>query len=192
MACFNKHNVKSFYDNLTTVMEEKQFNPDRIYNFDETGVMTVQRPSKQIAETGAKRVGSVVSQERGVLVTVCCSVNAIGNSLPLFCVFPRVCAVEAWEDNLPIGSVGKGHPKASGWITSENFLSFLKHFSKYSRPTEDNPVLLLLDNHAFLIRIEAIDFCKSNHITLLSLPPHCSHELQPLDKSVYGSFKTFF
>ncbi|KAK3731727.1 hypothetical protein RRG08_035397 [Elysia crispata] len=41
MACFNKHNVNSFYDNLSTVMEEKSFTPDLIYNCDETGVTTV-------------------------------------------------------------------------------------------------------------------------------------------------------
>ena len=28
------------------------------------------------------------------------------------------------------------------------------------------------------------------HGTLLSFPPHCSHQLQPLDKAVYGPFKT--
>ncbi|KAK3760524.1 hypothetical protein RRG08_022809 [Elysia crispata] len=38
----------------------------------------------------------------------------------------------------------------------------------------------------------AIVFCKSNNITLLSFPPLCSHELQPLDKSVYGPFKTYY
>ena len=130
MACFNKYNVNSFYDNLSTVMEEKSFTPDRIYNCDEKGVTTVQRPTKQIAETGAKRVGSVVSQERGALVTVCCSVNAIGNRIPPFCVFLRVCTLDVWQENLPTGSAGEGHPKASGWMTAENFLSFLNHFSK--------------------------------------------------------------
>ena len=77
-------------------------------------------------------------------------------------------------------------------MTAENFFSFLNHFFKYSRPTEEKPVLLLLDNHASHISLEAIDFCKSSNITLLSFPPHCSHELQPLDKSVYGPFKTYY
>ena len=27
---------------------------------------------------------------------------------------------------------------------------------------------------------------------MLSFPPHCSHELQPLDKTVYGPFKAYF
>lgn len=57
---------------------------------------------------------------------------------------------------------------------------------------EDKPVLLLLGNHASHVGIDVINFCKANHITLLSFTPHCSHELQPLDKTVYGPFKTLF
>lgn len=37
-----------------------------------------------------------------------------------------------------------------------------------------------------------LDICKNNGIILLTLPPHTSHKLQPLDVSVYGPFKTYF
>jgi len=49
--------------------------------------------------------------------------------------------------------------------------------------------LLLLDNHASHISIQALDFCKENGIVLLSFPPHCTHKLQPLDRAVFGPFK---
>lgn len=192
MACFNKENVKHFYDNLSSVVEKKGFTPDRIFNCDETGCTTVQKPRKQIVEKGTKRVGSVVSQEKGTLVTMCATINAVGNSLPPFCVFPRVHTQELWEAFLPTGSRAEGHPRATGWMTTENFLSYLKHFVKFARPTKEQPILLLLDNHQSHITGEAIQFCKENNISLVSFPPHCSHELQPLDKSVFGPFKTFY
>jgi len=50
--------------------------------------------------------------------------------------------------------------------------------------------LLILDNHHRHVNLDVINYAKDNHVTLLSFPPHCSHELQPLDKSVYGPFKT--
>lgn len=50
-------------------------------------------------------------------------------------------------------------------------------------------VLLLLDNHSSHISIQSLDFCKENGIVVLSFPSHCSHKLQPLDRSVYGLFK---
>ncbi|XP_033105101.1 uncharacterized protein LOC117107518 [Anneissia japonica] len=39
--------------------------------------------------------------------------------------------------------------------------------------------------------IATIDFARENGIILLSFPPHTSHKLQPLDRSVYGPFKTY-
>jgi len=116
MTSFNKHNVGLFFNNLEEVIQKHQFTPDRIYNCDETGVTTVQKPTKKIAEKGVKRVGTVVSQEKGSLVTVCGTINAMGGFIPPFCVFPRVNAQPLWEELLPVGSKAEGHPKASGWM----------------------------------------------------------------------------
>ena len=84
MTSFNKHNVSLFYDNLETLIEKYQFTADRIFNCDETGVTTVQRPEKTIAEKGVKRVGAAVSHEKGTLVTMCATVSAMGTFLPPF------------------------------------------------------------------------------------------------------------
>ncbi|GFO09148.1 transposase [Plakobranchus ocellatus] len=77
-------------------------------------------------------------------------------------------------------------------MTTQNFLRFLGHFKNYAKPSAESPVLLILDNHASHVSSEVIQFCKMNNITLLSFPPHRSHEIQPLDKSVYGPFQTFY
>lgn len=37
-----------------------------------------------------------------------------------------------------------------------------------------------------------INMARKNGIILLTLPPHCSHRLQPLDVSVYGPFKGYY
>ena len=182
--------MDTFYDNLEELLK-KGFTPENIWNIDETGVTTVQAPTKQIAKKGERRVGAIVTQERGTYVTVCCGISASGNHIPPFLVFPRVNVQDHWKERLPPGSAVVGHPKATGWMTRENFSTFLEHFVKFTKPTEDSPVLLLLDNHQSHISLEAIQFCRQHHVTILSFPPHCSHELQPLDKTVYGPFKTF-
>lgn len=38
---FNKHNVETFFDNYEKVLRKYNFTPDRIYNLDETNIMTV-------------------------------------------------------------------------------------------------------------------------------------------------------
>ena len=192
MTNFNRANVSLFFDNLSEVMSRGAgFGPQSIYNVDETGVVTVQKPRKIVAEKGLKQVGATVSQERGNLVTLCCAVNALGNAIPPFFVFPRVNFQSQWLATAPPGSAATGHPKATGWMTAENFLEFMKHFELHAKPTAEHPVLMILDNHSSHISIEVLEYAKDHHIIILSFPPHCSHALQPLDRSVFGPLKAY-
>ena len=189
---FNRHNVDAFYDNLESVMERYKFEPQNIFNCDETGCTTVQKTtnSKIIAPKSQHQVGKITSAERGQLVTVCCTINAIGNSIPPYMVFPRVHFKNAMLKGAPPGTAGNATP--SGWMTATVFEKYLEHFHKYAKSTPDHPVLLLLDNHESHISLQSLDFSKQNGIVLLTFPPHCSHRLQPLDVSVYGPFKQFY
>lgn len=67
-----------------------QFEGHRIWNFDETGVTTVQKLKIIIAEKEKKQVGRSTSGERGTTVTMVFVVNIIRNSLPPMLIFPRV------------------------------------------------------------------------------------------------------
>jgi len=186
-SSFNEHNVSKFFDNLAEVMDRYQFEPKDIWNMDETGVTTVQKPSKIVAQKGIKQVGAVTSAERGRLVTVAVAINAQGGHIPPFFVFP----LKRFQDHMiregPVGCAGAGN--ASGWMQDAEFLLFLQHFKRQVKPTVNQKCLLLLDNHASHISIQALDFCKENGIVLLSFPPHCTHKLQPLDRAVFGPFK---
>ena len=52
-------------------------------------------------------------------------------------------------------------------------------------------VLLILDNHSSHLSIELIEYCRQKGVVLLTLPLHCLHKLQSLDKSVFGPFKKY-
>lgn len=186
---FNTTNVSAFFDNLSTVLERHKFGPENIFNIDETGVTTVQRPRKVVAQKGVKQVGAIVSQERGTLVTVVVAVNAVGNCIPPAFVFPRAHYRDHFIKCGPPGCIGLVHP--SGWMTDTNFLEVMKHLVKHTRCTVENPILLTLDNHESHISIAVLNYAKQNGVIMLSFPPHCSHKLQPLDRSVYGPFKRY-
>jgi hypothetical protein len=49
-----------------------QFAPDKMYNVDETGISTVQKPGRILAKKGGKRVRTAVSWARGRNVTCVC------------------------------------------------------------------------------------------------------------------------
>jgi hypothetical protein len=74
-------------------------------------------------------------------------------------------------------------------MTSKNFYTFIHHFAKVAKPSKEEKVLLLLDNHHFHIGIDTIKFARDNGKVMFSFPPHCSHKLQPFDRFVFGPLK---
>ena len=186
---FNRENVNKFYGNLETVMEKYKFQPNSIYNIDETGLMTVHKPPKVIASKGEKQVGQITSGERGQLITMCGAINAVGNSIPPLLIFPRVNFRSHKLNGAPPGTIGAAN--LSGWMDAEIFESWLDHFIKHSHSTKDNPTLLIMDNHVSHVSLAVIDKAKENGVVLLTFPPHTSHKLQPLDRTVYGPLKKY-
>lgn len=90
----------------------------------------------------------------------------------------------------PLGSIGAANP--SGWSNANLFLLFLEHFTKHVRSSTERPVLLLLDNHESHVSIPVIDLARKSGIIFMTLHPHTSHKMQPLDRGVFGPFKTYY
>ena len=40
--------------------------------------------------------------------------------------------------------------------------------------------------------MKAVTIARENDIVSLTIPPHTSHRLQPLDRAVYGPFKSYY
>ena len=164
------------------------------YNVDETGLITVQKPVKDVASHGVhshgvRKVAQMTSAERSTLITACCCVNAIGNSVPPFFIYPRVHFKQHMINSGPAGCVGVAN--MSGLMNSENFVIWLKHFIDHTRCSKERKVLLLLDNHESQVSATNLDTCKENGIVMVTLPLHCSHKLQPLNRSVFGLLKRY-
>ena len=152
-----------------------------IYNLVETTLTTVHVPPNVIALKGQKQVGQVTYVERGPLFTACCIIAATGNSIPLYMISPRVNFKDHMLKEAPPGS--SGGVSRSGWMNGEFFVEILERFQKHARASVDKKVLLILDNHELHITLKSSDFCKNKGIILLTLPPHISKKLQPLDRT---------
>jgi hypothetical protein len=144
-TAFNKHTVGQFYTNLADVMDRYHFNPEDIYNCDETGCTTVQKPGSVVTQRGRKQVGSVTSRERGELVTVVYTVSASGVVIPPMFIYPRVNYRDYFIKGAPVGSIGIA--SKSGWMTEEIFPTYLEHIIKHTRCSVDHKIMLILDNH---------------------------------------------
>ena len=186
-TAFNWPMVNLFYNNLASAMDANNFQPADIYNCDETGCTTVQRPKEVVTSKGKKQVGALTSGERGELVTVVYTISAAGNALPPLFIFPRVNYRNHFINGAPPGSIGLA--TKSGWINENAFAEYIHHIIRHTRCSIEHKILLILDNHESHISIETVDLARKNGIVMLTIPPHTSHRLQPLDCSVYGPFK---
>lgn len=182
---FNRTNVNKFFDLLEPLMDKHKFPPNNIYNVDETGISTVQsKPSKVLAKTGRKQVGSLVSAERGQTVTVETCISVTGSFIPPMFILPRVRMKMELMNRAPPGSIYECHK--SGWMQMDIFTIWFKHFIRSS-------VLLILDGHATHVRnLDVIDLARHNGVVMLCLPPHCSHRMQPLDVSFMKPLSTYY
>jgi hypothetical protein len=157
---------------------------------DETGVSTVHEPGKIIALKGQKQVGRIVSGERGKNITVVCSMSAVGSYVPPMFVFPRDRMSDRLMVNGPVGAVG--FAQQSGWMDSNLYIRWLDHFIKFTKPSCDQPILLLLDGHGSHKTLEAVETARRHGVILLCFPPHCTHKMQPLDVCLFGPLKRYY
>lgn len=141
----------------------------------------VHNPPKVVGDRKVKQLGQVTSAERRVLVTGLCCVSTSGASIPATFIWPRKTNrnTEAYMRGTPTNSLGLFHE--SGWMTAPNFDVWMTHFIAHAKPTPDDPVLLLLDNHQSHMSPKALTF-----------PPRTTHRLQPSDVSVYGPYQTYY
>ena len=188
---FNRPAVDAFFANLETAMDGIK-GPHRVYNVDETGITTVQaKPSKVITKRGKRQIGSITSAERGELATAVVCMSAGGNFVPPLIILPRTRVNKNLEEGAPPGTVFQYHQ--SGWMQMSIFKTWIEHFIAHTKPSAEDPVLLILDGHLTHTRnLEAIELARKNHVTLLVIPPHTSHRLQPLDVSFMGPLSTFY
>ncbi|XP_047028001.1 uncharacterized protein LOC124636095 [Helicoverpa zea] len=80
---------------------------------------------------------------------------------------------------------------AKGWMETDIFHNY---FEKVLIPSfgEERPALIIYDGHSTHVDARVVELAVRNNVTILKLPPHTSHLLQPLDISVFKSFKAIW
>lgn len=189
---FNKESVKTFYNNLEDAIKRNPAFSDgcRVFNLDETGTTTVQKPHKVMAPKGHKNLCKVTSGEKGVLCTTCCIISAGGQALPPVIIFPRKKVNPRMGIGTPPGTLILA--AQSGWMNNDLFVDVMKHYIKHSNSSLENQSILIMDNHESHLSIESLDLAKASGVIVLTLHPHTSAKMQPLDVSIFGPFKNYY
>ena len=187
MDAVNEENIHTYFSLLKEVYDEFEFEafPQRIYNMDETGVPLDPRPPKVVAPKGQKKVRYRCSGQKSQITVVACC-NATGHAIPPFIIFAAKQLNALWmRDEVP-GS--RYAVSDNGWIDQDLFHFWLtEHFLQHA--VSNGPTLLLLDGHSSHFKPATIDFAKQHNVVVFCLPPHTTHECQPLDCSFFAPLK---
>ena len=144
---------------------------------------------KVLGTTGIAQVRKVSSAERGQNITALCCMSVGGMFVPPLFVFPRKRMVDPLMHGCPVGSIRTVNVCGSGYIDGSLFLSWIKLFVDTVGCTKKNRHLLLLDSHESHKSLEGILFARDNGVVMLTFPPHCTHRLQPLDRTFFRLLK---
>ena len=187
-AMANKEALDNYFKLLKEVMEENDLmdKPGQIYNVDESGMPLDHRPPRVLTTKGEKKVRYRTSGNKSQITVIGC-VNAAGQTIPPFVIFDAKSLNMEWtRDEVPGTTYGLSD---RGWIDMELFKGwFTDHFLQFA--VTARPILLLLDGHSSHYNPEAIRHAKESDVILFTLVPHTTHEMQPLDTSVFGPLKS--
>ena len=115
-TAFKKIAVEKFFNNFEPFLA---IDSSRIYNVDETGILTVAKLSKILVKRGKARVAVPTSGERGNNTTVICCMRATESFVAPMFIFKRLRMAEHLMNDAPVGSIIDC--SESGWVNNDLF-----------------------------------------------------------------------
>lgn len=171
----NTYNIDKFFELLTDLQQFYKFPPNRIYNVNETGFISIPHLTSRIVTVQDK---SGLSNDFITTMT-CCS--AAGDFIPPLMIFPADKQEPEFTYGCPPGTKIVCHP--SGSLQREIFFpTWFHHFVDYAKPSNIDPILLLLNGRAIHVKnLEFIQKAKDLNIHILSIPVNSRRKLHPLE-----------
>ncbi|KAF2894017.1 hypothetical protein ILUMI_12157 [Ignelater luminosus] len=135
------------------------------YNFFADRVYNVDKTGLTTVQSKKRKrqIAALTSAERRSTITVIASMIASRHYVPPLVILPRK-------------NINNQHERDSSWV-NWSYTSI--------RMGSGQPLYYLVQAFS----IDVIDLAKSNHVTIILLPLHCTQKLQQLDKTLMGPLK---
>jgi hypothetical protein len=171
--------VEAAIPELTALLE--QYNPNDIYNFDETALFYRMEPDRTLA---SKRISGRKEDKERLTVALCSNATGSDKLIPL--VIGKYQNPRCFK-NINLRNVGVKYTfNKKAWMTALIFQEWLTTFDKLIRIENPNrKVLLLIDNAGS----HSIHGLELKNVVIKFLPPNTTSKLQPLDAGIIRSFK---
>lgn len=199
MKFVRRHNLKSLAlhgeagsvddeaiaDRIRVVRETcAEYDPDRIYNCDETGFFykVLPKVSYLAPHENRKTARGVKAMKAKDRVTAYMCTDATGRKVPLSLIGtakePRCFRIRA--------SPVMYFSQKNAWSDSRVFKQWwTKVFLPHVRSVTSQKVLLIMDNHSS--HADLVD--PREQVTILELPPNCTSKHQPMDAGIIAAWK---
>jgi len=175
------------YANIITTQGIRQEN---IYNMDESGHSVGTMESTRIIIDSTLRTKHQAHPGRQEWVSMIECTCADQTMLKPLGIFKGHNILQSW---IPDEVLNKWFFSANskGWTSNLHGVEWLKRVFEPETRNKANGQqrLLICDGHDSHISGNFISHCIQNRITLMILPPHTSHILQPLDVALFGPLK---
>ncbi|XP_060600129.1 uncharacterized protein LOC132753652 [Ruditapes philippinarum] len=191
--CLNPTIVNRYIDDLGKLLISLGIanKPSQIWNMDETGKQFEHNPVRVVARKGVKNLPGRTSNQRTNTTILAC-VSASGQAMPPLMIVKGKTQRSLYSWNTAAAPQGtKWSFQENAWMTEtickDWFEEIFLPFCGSARPQ-----LLICDGHRSHEAHALLEIAKDNNIEILALPPHTTHKLQPLDKSVFGPFSAYY
>ena len=119
-----------------------------------------------------------------------CRNNAAGQYVPPLVIFKRKRMPAELSNGGPIGSVVTCN---DSWMDADTFTKWLQHCVDIVKPTADKKVLLVLDGLSTHVKnLKAVELARKENVIMLCLPLHTTHNIQPLDRTLFKPLQTCY
>ena len=176
-----------YFSEVEDVMKELDVlnKKENIWNLDETSVSMDHNPPKVLTTKDMRPYA--MTHGKSSNITMIAAGNAAGHTIPPAIIFKGERCSERMREGTVAGTMFKG--SKNGWSNSTLFEFYMKHhFSKHV-PLSQRPCLLFYDGHTTHYTCDVLDVGRDNDIHCYVLPPNQTHNLQPMDRTVFGPFK---
>jgi len=185
-----KSDVRAYFYALVQATCKFQCTASNVYNMDETSFKTLSKTRRVVAVHGSNNVWST-EPSTSYQLTVVAAVAADGAAVPPAFILPGLSCETTVLDKCPVAAA-LVTTSAKAFINAEIVAAWLTVFAEWKMAERGAaPAVLVVDN------------CSSHHMTydtvaiglaygirIVYLPANSTHLLQPLDVSVFRSFKS--
>ncbi|KAG0438188.1 Tigger transposable element-derived protein 6, partial [Dictyocoela muelleri] len=175
-------NLDDFKDDIAEIKKEiALYDPNDVFNFDETCLFYRMEPDKTLATKNVH--GRKKSKER---ITIGLGVNSTGSEKITPLIIGKSAMPRALK-NINLKNLGIDYySNKCAWMTASIFKSWLKNFNDFiTAKSNSRKVLLLIDNatsHKYIPN-------QYENIKIVFIPPNSTSIIQPLDAGIIANFK---